>query len=143
MKVLITRVSGFAIVAYAMSTLASIAAQGSNADMNIKSIELTERRDNGKTVNLPVDGSLTVTLDTVTGTGYSWHLVKNDSGLMTVVERNLSEKGEKRLLGRTQCFSIKLRAIHPGTDVIELQYKRGWEHEIPPLKVFSITVHIR
>jgi len=110
------------------------------ADM--KNITVTEK-DNGSRFELNRGEVLTLRLESSPGTGYSWHIAKNDGNLMEPMGEPTFETPERKLIvGGIEYMVFRFKALASGTNVLELHYKRGWEKEKEPLKTFLITVKI-
>lgn len=78
-------------------------------------------------------------------TGYSWALLK------PVDEKILKFKGlkeeddqeiEQPLIGQPTYEIFVLEALAPGKTTVELQYRRPWEKDVPPIKTYKIHIII-
>lgn len=114
-------------------------AQGESATVTV-----TEKDDTGH-VEISKDAFLEVKMDCIPGTGYSWQIVRNDSGLLKqegepVFERQEPE-GDK--VGGIESQIFRFKAISRGRNTLELHYARTWEKRVAPQKTYRITVDIR
>lgn len=100
-------------------------------------------RDNGREIDLAKDAMLLVQLPSNPSTGYSWS-VKGDPSPLKVVKSDYkqpNQSSQKPGAPGTQVLQIK--ASGPGTATLNLEYRRPWEKDVPPAKVFSIKATIR
>ncbi len=91
-------------------------------------MNINEKHNNTQ-IDLPVNKSVEVTLESYPGTGYSWYAKTN-------ILFKLEDKGYDK---QHQIF--KFTPQKRGDGLIELEYKRIWEKK-EPLKVFKVKVHI-
>ncbi len=101
--------------------------------------------DHGADIQLAVGDVLTLKLDAIPSTGYSWAVVRNDVALLEPLGEPRFERGDPPAtgpLGASGRQVFRFRAKAPGHQKLELQYRRSWEKE-PPLKAFEIEARIR
>jgi predicted secreted protein len=106
---------------------------------------ITER-DNKSQIQIALGGILTVKLEAIPGTGYAWHVVRNDPGLLrpmgeAVFEPRLEDMG-KKIVGAPEDQVFRFKAQSKGSDILLLEYVRKWEKKAAPLKTFSVTVQV-
>ncbi len=106
-----------------------------------KTITATDK-ENGRHLELRQGDTLTLKLESIPGTGYSWQITKNDTNVMKPLDKPEYEPQDKKAMGSVAYQIFRLKAMSEGTDVLELQYKRVWEKEKEPLKTYRITVQI-
>lgn len=97
--------------------------------------------DNGRNIKLNVDTVLVIALPINPSTGYKWEIEDLDEHLLEMTRDDIldtpsSKSGE----GKTEFF--RLWAIAPGTTTLNLIYHRPFETNVPPVKLFSITVTV-
>jgi predicted secreted protein len=109
--------------------------------ISARTITATEK-ENGRRLALHPDDILTLRLQSIPGTGYSWQISKNDARVMKPLDKPEYERQDKKAMGSVAYQIFRLKALAKGTDVLELQYKRVWEKEKKPLKTFRVTVQI-
>jgi predicted secreted protein len=110
---------------------------------NMNNITVTDK-DNGNTFELRTGDILTLKLESIPGTGYSWYIERNDSKLMELMGEHTHEvpKGTT-VVGGMEYEIFRLRALASGTNDLELGYKRIWEKGKKPLKTFLIRVRVK
>lgn len=106
------------------------------------SVVLTMKED-GKTINVQAGKDLIVKLAEKPSAGYRWSVESVDGSLSQPV---ISHKGPGADgpvgAGRTAIFTWKTSNEKVGTHKVKLAYKRAWETDTPPAKVFSVTVKV-
>jgi len=79
-------------------------------------------------------------------TGYSWALLKPvDEKLLKFKgpkEEDEEEEIEQPLIGQPTYEIFVLEALAPGKTLVELQYRRPWEKDVPPIKTYKIYIVI-
>ena len=120
-----------------------------NSPSDIQAVQSTPRnitateKDSGSRLELHRDDVLTVRLECIPGTGYSWRISKNDAAVMKPPDKAEYERPDtKKALGAVEYGIFRFKALAKGTNVLELQYRRTWEKDKEPLKTFRITVRI-
>lgn len=108
-------------------------------------VTITEGDNKGQ-VQITLGGILTVRLEAIPGTGYAWHVVRNDASLLkpmgeAVFEPKLEDTG-KKVVGAPEDQVFRFSAQSKGSNVLLLEYVRKWEKKAAPLKTFSVTVQI-
>ena len=106
---------------------------------------ITEKDNKGQ-VQIALGGILTVKLEASPGTGYAWHVVRNDPSLLkpmgeSVFEPKLEDTG-KKIIGAPEDQVFHFKAQSKGSNILSLEYVRKWEKKTAPLKTFSVTVQI-
>lgn len=107
-----------------------------------KTVTLTEQDDGGQ-VCLSTGDRLVVRLKAQFGTGYSWQLVKNDSGQLRPLGKPEVQTQERDAPGAAEYQIFRFEALAAGTSVLELHYVRPWEKDASPQKTFRVEVQIR
>ncbi len=102
--------------------------------------------DHERTIHLARGDLLTLKLDAVPTTGYSWAVVKNDVALLEPLGApSFEPAGDPPAtgpLGASGRQVLRFRARDPGRQRLELHYRRAWEKK-PPLKTFAIEVRVQ
>jgi predicted secreted protein len=111
--------------------------------LNMTNMTVSEK-DNGGTFELRTGEILTVRLESIPGTGYSWYIEKNDNKLMELMGEHTHEvpKGTT-VVGGMEYEVFRLRALASGTNGLKLSYKRIWEKGKKPLKTLLIRVRVK
>jgi predicted secreted protein len=109
---------------------------------NPRNITATEK-ENGSRLELHRDDVLTLKLECIPGTGYSWQISRNDASVMKPPDKPEYQRADNRkAMGAVEYGIFRFKALAKGTNILELQYKRIWEKEKEPLKTFRVTVRI-
>jgi inhibitor of cysteine peptidase len=101
---------------------------------------LTET-DNGVAVALTSKSRLMIRLPAQAGTGYSW-TPKSASSLLRLV-KSYVEAPAHMLPGGTEHQVFVFRPVASGTDELEIDYRRPWEHGGAPARVFRFTATVQ
>jgi inhibitor of cysteine peptidase len=112
------------------------------AKTSASAVTVTDQ-DNGKGIELAQGGTLIVQLPSNPSTGYSWG-VKGDCSPLKLVKSDYKQQNQSsQKVGAPGTQVLQMKAIGPGTATLNLEYRRPWEKDVPPAKVFSIKVTIR
>jgi inhibitor of cysteine peptidase len=103
-------------------------------------IRINESHD-GQEVGLKVGEDLEITLVENRTTGFQWALkTKTDSSCALMIDESEGIAGPAGKGGSHRwCF----RAVRPGTEAIELEYRRPWEKGTQPGRTFKLSVRVR
>ena len=104
-------------------------------------VKILTQKDNGAAVTLTLKSRLMIRLPTQAGTGFSWTLKATSSSLRLV--RRYEEAPRHMLPGGTETEVFVFAPIASGTDQLELDYRRPWEHGVPSAKVFRLTATVK
>ena len=90
---------------------------------------------------LKVGEEMTVTLEEIPGSGYSWSSMDFDSEVLTLLsDRRIAPPGA--LIG-APCRRVRVfRAVAPGTTQLNSDYRRPWETMTAPAKTFRCPVSV-
>ena len=104
---------------------------------------LTEK-NNGDILNLKINDSVQIRLESNPTTGYSWFLSdKLDSTIVSVTDPVFIEpKKDKEIVGAGGYEIFTVKAISKGKISIILNYERPWEEEVEPIETFEITISV-
>lgn len=109
------------------------------------SVTITEK-DNGHKTKVALGCILVLKLGANPGTGYAWHIVRNEPALLQSSGESIFEpiidETKKGSIGAPAFQVFRFKAQKKGTEALELHYMRKWE-KTSPLKKFSITVEIQ
>jgi len=100
----------------------------------------------GKTVEVSVDDSVIITLDSNPTTGFSWALKEISDGSVLQEaghEYNAPQPTEPPLLGAGGKEVWTFKALKKGTSNISMEYRRPWEQGVQPAETFSLTVVVK
>jgi len=104
-------------------------------------ITLTEK-DNESHVQVARGSTVTLRLESIPGTGYSWYIEENNPDLLESLGKPEFEESKSKLLGGIEYQIFRFKAQSPGTNILKLLYIRKWEKEKPPERIYRITVEI-
>ena len=103
---------------------------------------LTEK-DNGTQVQVSHSDTVTVRLEAIPGTGYSWQIAENNPELLKPLGRPEYEESKSKLIGGVEYQMFRFKAASQGTAILKLLYYREWEKGKAPEKSYQVTVVIR
>ena len=104
---------------------------------------MVSENDNGRDVDLAIDETLTVKLQSNPSTGYSWAVSGDPSPLK--LEKTTYRKNRKsgQAVGAPGMQIFQLRAGSAGMTTLTFLCRRSWEYNTPPAKTFSVRVSVR
>jgi inhibitor of cysteine peptidase len=105
-----------------------------------ESMKLSEN-DSGKTVEIKCGNQLEVELPGNPTTGYVWEVSSLNSNVMRLDKTDFI--ANEKTIGSGGFEVMKFQAIAAGTSVLNLKFLRSFEHNIPPIKTFRVTVIIK
>jgi inhibitor of cysteine peptidase len=97
--------------------------------------------DNGQEVTLVVGQVLELALSENRTTGFRWDLKTKAEPACELVESTFNPPGGPP--GNGGIHRWQFRAVHPGNGEIELEYRRPWEKDAAPAKVYKLSVRVR
>jgi len=102
---------------------------------------LTEA-DNGKTVRLKPQKEVIVTLPSNPTTGYSWEMVEQgeDAAVVVVAKEFRASIGASGRIGAGGAEHFRLRLLKAGRFTVTFVYRRSWEKEQEPERIFRIIL---
>ena len=116
----------------------------SNMEKISNEIILTDKNNNSQ-IDISINTILTLKLEAIPGTGYSWHIMQNDAKCLKSLGVSyfepMDDGKDDKILGARSYQTFRFIAQQKGTNVLLLHYKRDWEKK-EPLKIFSITLQI-
>ena len=97
----------------------------------------------GKTVNIAVGGTLTVTLDSNVTTGYSWELKEiGDTDVLQKTDNKYVAPANGAIgAGGKEVWTFK--ALAAGTSTLTMYYSQPWAGGQKGAKIFSLTVVVK
>ena len=95
---------------------------------------------NSSEIRLHMGDELTVRLESIPGTGYSWEVSRDTGEVLSQLDEPVYEKVQQPKLGGVQLQVFRFRAQLSGVHRLRLEYRRPWDKTGPGKKVFSITV---
>jgi inhibitor of cysteine peptidase len=101
--------------------------------------------NNGDDLNLKVNDTITIKLESNATTGYKWNLFEeNNSGIITMISSGYTEKENKdNLVGAGGFETFSFKAISRGNTTITLTYNRQWEKDVQPEKIFKLNISVK
>ena len=103
-------------------------------------VKVLTQKDNGTAVTLTLKSRLMIRLPAQSGTGFSW-TPKASSSLLRLVKSY--EKASAHMLpGGIAPEVFVFTPVASGTDQLELDYRRPWEHGVTPAKVLRFTATV-
>jgi inhibitor of cysteine peptidase len=98
--------------------------------------------DHGKVVDVPLGQSLEIRLPENRTTGFKWHLTPAAASACTVVHDGGYVAPAAPMPGAGGEHRWRVEATTPGECDIELEYRRGWEHNVAPARSFRVRVRV-
>jgi predicted secreted protein len=105
-------------------------------------VALTQK-DNGREVTLGVGSTVTIRLEAILGTGYSWQIASDNSENLLAVGKPEFEPSRSGQPGAMQYQIFRFKAQKVGTSDLMLRYVRPWQKEVPEAKGFRVRVTVR
>jgi inhibitor of cysteine peptidase len=98
--------------------------------------------DCGKTVRLKPQEETVVMLPSNPTTGYSWEMADQGAGAAVVLvsKEFRTSAGESGRIGTGGLEHFRLRLLKPGRFTATFIYRRSWEKEKEPERIFRITI---
>jgi inhibitor of cysteine peptidase len=123
---------------------ASSPSEEGDSEDELKSLSITDA-DNGKTVTVTKGQSILVKLQSNPTTGYKWVVASTDRTFGYPASDRFVQNGDGAV-GSGGLQRLTWKTTSPldmvGTHKVKLEYKRAWETNVAPAKVFSFTVKI-
>jgi inhibitor of cysteine peptidase len=106
-------------------------------------VEVTAKDEN-RTVRADLGNLIRITLESNPSTGYNWELRDFDYGVAEYHSSDLvaRQSGGNVLFGAPGDTVITLQAVHPGTQNINLVYRRQWEPPDQIAAAFGFTLEV-
>ena len=102
--------------------------------------ELTEK-DSGGTLTAKVGEQFTVSLESNPTTGYAWSFAAPyDEDVLVLSSDRFANPEEKELVGAPGRRILTFSIVGPGKSGIRLEYKRPWERNARPARVFQLLL---
>lgn len=99
--------------------------------------------DNGKIVNASVGNLIRITLESNPSTGYNWELRNFEYGVADFYSSDTVARGDGNVfLGAPGDTIVTLQAVQPGTQKIEVVYRRPWEAPDQVAATFSFQLEV-
>ena len=76
------------------------------------------------------------------GTGYSWHVAKNDEAVLKLLGKPTVEKLGQPRPGGPELRVFRFHAEAIGSCDLELHYQRPFDKEKPPERTYKLTLRI-
>ena len=99
--------------------------------------------DNGRQIEVEVDQTLVISLESNPTTGFSWELIEFEDPIlqsMGEAEFQPSESNEVVGAGGTEIFRFK--TVGKGQTTLTLVYRRPWEEGVDPIETFRLNVTV-
>ena len=103
--------------------------------------KITEK-DTGAQIELRIGDTLEISLAGNATTGYLWEVTKLDEKIIKQAGE-ADYKPESNLAGAPGMATIRFSAVAAGNTTVELAYRRPWEKDKPPEKLFQLKVNVK
>ena len=93
-------------------------------------------------ITLTRGGELMVNLRDTPSTGYGWETVTLPGALKLKSDAS-DAPAVKGMVGGTNTRHLTYTALKPGKGTLKLVYRRAWEKNVPPVRVFTVQVTVK
>ena len=98
----------------------------------------------GKTVEIAVGGSLTVTLESNATTGFQWELASiSDQAVLEKQSNTFEAPEDTGMVGAPGKEVWTFKALKKGSSTISMEYSQPWEGGTKAAETFSLTVVVK
>lgn len=139
------KISWIANMVLALAGVLCLAATGCELDLAPPGADIIAIgvENNGETIDVPVGGTLELTLDSNPTTGYAWHTTQSpDQSLLQVSEEFISSPESALYTGAGGQSRWTMKALKAGTTTLELVYKRDGS-KAAGTSSYKITIRIK
>lgn len=105
--------------------------------------KIVMENEHGKVIRLKTGEVMELRLEAIPGTGYGWQIVRNTVPGFELLEPPIFEDSDQGLIGGPTMEVFRFQATAAGSGELELLYKRPWEGDVSPEKVFQLTLAIQ
>lgn len=100
--------------------------------------------NNGDSINLKINDTVEINLESNPTTGYSWFLSdKTNESIVSLVDSEYIESGkDEELVGAGGHETFTFKAVSKGETSIILNYERPWGEDIELLETFEVTISV-
>lgn len=105
-------------------------------------IIILSEEQNGGLVALKIGDSVSVEVDGIPSTGFTWEIDNLDESLL-LQQGEIEITQESDRLGGISKYRIFFKAVNSGTGVLRLIYHRPFEKDQPPERVYEIAFDIQ
>ena len=99
---------------------------------------------NGKQVEIAVDGTLTVTLESNQTTGFQWELTSiSDQSVLEKESNTYEDPEDTGMVGAPGKEVWIFKALKKGTSTISMEYSRPWEGGEKGAETFTLNVAVK
>lgn len=97
--------------------------------------------DNGGQVEMEVDQTLVISLESNPTTGFRWELIEvEDPILQSMGEAEYQPSESKEVVGAGGTEIFRFKAVSTGQMTLTLVYRRPWEEGVDPIETFRLIV---
>ena len=97
--------------------------------------------DNGGQVEMEVDQTLVISLESNPTTGFRWELFEvEDPILQSMGEAEFQPSESKEVVGAGGTEIFRFKAVGIGQTTLTLVYRRPWEEGVDPIETFRLNV---
>jgi inhibitor of cysteine peptidase len=121
---------------------ASQTSSASSANASPPAVTVTGE-DNGKDIDLTAGGTLIVKLKSNPSTGYAWTVSGDPAPLRLQKSKYVKNTQSSKTAGAPGMQVLWLSASSAGMTTLTVVYRRSWEYNVPPVKVFNLRVNVR
>jgi predicted secreted protein len=108
---------------------------------HMKHITATDQ-DHGTELRLHLGDELTVRLEAIPGTGYTWKILGGAEEVLSQVGETVFEKSSTQLVGGVEQQIFRFRVKATGMRQLEFKYCRPWDKSGIAAKSYFVKLHI-
>ena len=97
---------------------------------------------NGQTIKVKVGDTISLKIAGNITTGFSWQVAELDANYLQQLG-DPEYKTDSALTGAGGMYTFKFKALSAGTTTLTLNYLRTWETNIPPEKIYTLTIEVK
>jgi predicted secreted protein len=121
--------------------LVSSLATAPAGDQGQKETMLTEKANN-TTVRILKGEKLVIKLEGIPSAGFTWQVAKNNSEVLAFAGKVEIEKAKPGVIGGKAYLILRFTAKATGVSDVELYYRRPFEKDKQPEKIFKVKVEV-
>ena len=106
---------------------------------------MLDEKSDGSSVELSLGNNLIISLASNPSTGYAWGVLEMDPTILEKIGGNefAPPEGTEIAPGSGGREQLTFNAISKGTTTLKLGYKRPWEDQAQPEKLFSVEITVK
>ena len=95
--------------------------------------------DNGRAIKIESGDTLEIVLNANPTTGYQWKALPWDTEVIEQIDKPVY-KSRSEAIGSGGELTFYFKALSTGQTLLEFNYFRDFEKDVPPIKSFKVTI---